>query len=211
MENDTLIKTVNLSCGYNNSIVLNNINLDIYTEDKIILRGENGSGKTTFLKTIIGIIKPVKGQIIKKNNINISYFKQNYPNPNFPISAKEIVSMGIYSKNSYSKKKAEKLIDEALEKTNTLHLKNQPFYSLSGGEKQRISLARCLCQNADILILDEPSSFLDRNSKLNFMNLIKNLSIDKTNKKNAIILASHDIELISTLNWKTLRVEAWKD
>ena len=211
MENDTLIKTVNLSCGYNNSIVLNNINLDIYTEDKIILTGENGSGKTTFLKTIIGIIKPVKGQIIKKNNINISYFKQNYPNPNFPISAKEIVSMGIYSKNSYSKKKAEKLIDEALEKTNTLHLKNQPFYSLSGGEKQRISLARCLCQNADILILDEPSSFLDRNSKLNFMNLIKNLSIDKTNKKNAIILASHDIELISTLNWKTLRVEAWKD
>lgn len=203
------LETFDLSVGYNDRAVLKNINLTVDETSRIIITGENGSGKTTLIKTLAGIIKPLEGRIIKKSGIVLSYFKQNYPNPDFPVSVREIVGMGL----KHSRDNEEKII-QALEKTNTLHLKNKLFYSLSGGEKQRVSLAGCICRNADLLLLDEPSSFLDKDSKNLFIDFLCSITLgNKSENRTAVILATHDTEIISVLssamNWSVYKVNAW--
>ena len=94
-----------------------------------------------------------------------------------------------------------KKIDEALKKADALNLKGRLFYSLSGGERQKVSLARCYCQNAKILLLDEPSSYLDLQSKKTFINQMKKLEQEDF----SVIAVTHDEEIIKELNWKTVR------
>ena len=98
-------------------------------------------------------------------------------------------------------------VEDALSKTGILHLKDSSFYLLSGGEKQRVSLARCICERSDLIILDEPSSFLDKESKNSFISLLLKIS----ESDSAVIIATHDKELITSLNFQVIEVNKWKD
>ena len=204
------MKISNLFAGYNNNLVINDFSLDLPIGNRIIICGPNGSGKTTLLKCILGIIKPFSGSISLEKGETISYCKQDFPNSDFPLKVEEVVAMGLFkSKSIKSQKfqKADSRIDDALKKADALNLKGRLFYSLSGGERQKVSLARCYCQNAKILLLDEPSSFLDIQSKKTFLNQMKKLEHEDF----SVIAVTHDEELIKELNWKTIRLNEKED
>lgn len=191
----------NLTAGYGKKIIIKDFSLEVKTGDRIIIAGSNGCGKTTLLKCILGIVKPFSGSISFEKNESIAYCKQDFPNVQFPITVKEIVEMGVKNRRN------DDMVDFALNKAGALELKNRLFFSLSNGERQKVSLARCYCQNADILLLDEPSSFLDTGSKSAFIEEMKNLE-----KENfAVIAVTHDEQIINTLNWKIVRGEEWSE
>lgn len=191
------MKIENLCVKYDKNIVIENFSLNLTLGEKIIIYGPNGTGKTTLLKTILGIVKATSGKIIFEDNEVIAYCKQDYPNPEFPITVEEVVAMGIKKQNKNSKED----IKNALTKANALNLQGRLFYSLSGGERQKVSLARCYCQNANLFLLDEPSSFLDTKSKNIFLEQMKNLE-----KQNCSVIAvTHDEELIKNLNWNVIK------
>ena len=191
------MKIENLCVKYDKNIVIENFSLNLTLGEKIIIYGPNGTGKTTLLKTILGIVKAASGKIIFEDDEVIAYCKQDYPNPEFPITVEEVVAMGIKKQNKNSKED----IKNALIKANALNLQGRLFYSLSGGERQKVSLARCYCQNANLFLLDEPSSFLDTKSKNIFLEQMKNLE-----KQNCSVIAvTHDEELIKNLNWKVIK------
>lgn len=191
------MKIENLCVKYDKNIVIENFSLNLTLGEKIIIYGPNGTGKTTLLKTILGIVKAASGKIIFEDNEIIAYCKQDYPNPEFPITVEEVVAMGIKKQNKNSKED----IKNALTKANALNLQGRLFYSLSGGERQKVSLARCYCQNANLFLLDEPSSFLDTKSKNIFLEQMKNLE----NQNCSVIAVTHDEELIKNLNWKVIK------
>ena len=190
----SLIELKNLSLGYDNNVVLKNINLSIDEGDFICVVGHNGSGKSTLIKGILGLIKPIKGKVIfndLKQNF-IGYMPQETRvDSNFPATAYEIVLSGTLNKtNFYSKKEK----DIALSNMKLLHisnLKNKSFSELSGGERQKVLLARSLCATTKLLILDEPSNNLDSNSKKELYETIKELN-DKNNI--TIIMITHDLD-----------------
>lgn len=191
------MKIENLCVKYDKNIVIENFSLNLTLGEKVIIYGPNGTGKTTLLKTILGIVKATSGKIIFEDNEIIAYCKQDYPNPEFPITVEEVVAMGIKKQNKNSKED----IKTALTKANALNLQGRLFYSLSGGERQKVSLARCYCQNANLFLLDEPSSFLDTKSKNIFLEQMKNLE----NQNCSVIAVTHDEELIKNLNWKVIK------
>ncbi len=165
--------------------------------DKLLVCGANGSGKSTLLKTILGIEKPLGGTITYTGKNNIAYCKQDFPNPDFPVTAEEVVAMGLYKKH-YSAEQ----VEQAMKKTDCWQLRKRLFYTLSGGERQRVSLARCFCQNSSLLLLDEPSSFLDAQSKETFLNLLQGMRTEPV----AIIAVTHDEEIIASLGWRVIRL-----
>lgn len=191
------MKIENLCVKYDKNIVIENFSLNLTLGEKVIIYGPNGTGKTTLLKTILGIVKAASGKIIFEDDEVIAYCKQDYPNPEFPITVEEVVAMGIKKQNKNSKED----IKTALTKANALNLQGRLFYSLSGGERQKVSLARCYCQNANLFLLDEPSSFLDTKSKNIFLEQMKNLE----NQNCSVIAVTHDEELIKNLNWKVIK------
>lgn len=198
MEN-LVLEIKNASLGYENHIVLDDFNLSLSKGEKYLLLGPNGAGKSTLLKSILKIIPLLNGTL--KTDGQIAYCKQDYQNINFPITVEEVVSMGLYNKKLTSVEK-EHLISSALLKTDAQDLRKRLFNTLSGGERQRVSLARCFTQEANLLLLDEPTSFMDKESRNSLISLLSSESL----KNMAIIAVTHDDEIISKLNWNTIRL-----
>lgn len=187
------IELINVTAGYKPSEpVIKDINLKIAEKEFLGIIGPNGGGKTTLLKVILGLIKPNKGKLIidgTENNSNskIGYVPQ-YSNfdKTYPISVKDVVSMGIKVNNIQS------VIESALSKVNLLNKMNVQIGHLSGGEQQRVLIARALATNPKILLLDEPTASIDTQTGNNIYELLTELNKEKT-----IILVSHDIGAIS--------------
>ncbi len=186
-----LIKLSNVSIGYGKKTVVENINLVIYVNDFIGLVGPNGAGKTTLLHTLLGILKPVKGQIIK-DNIIFGYVPQrDLVQPLLPYTVFEVVMMGRYplmKTFQHPNKKDNEIVEHCLEKVGILSLKNEQYNNLSGGQRQRTLIARALAVEPEILILDEPTNGMDTPSHHSLLNLINELHSDN---KLTIILVSH--------------------
>lgn len=203
----------NLSIGYNENAIFKNLNLSIKAGESIIISGDNGIGKTTLIRTLLGEVNPVSGSItINDTNISkipkatIGYIKQEKEKHNFPTNVKEVVEMGIREK--LSKKEKNYLIETSLRKCRANHLLERNYYTLSGGEKQRVSIARTLAQKAKILILDEPTSFLDHESEDELTQILQSLN---TTQMPTIICITHDLKLIKKLNWRVYKMEINND
>lgn len=193
--NTPIIDINNITVRYDNFNALEDISFKVYDKDFLAVLGPNGGGKTTLLNTILGIIKPSKGQI-NKNNIKIGYVPQfNKFDKSFPISVEDVVLMGeLSTKFSLFKKfsKAQKEnIYEIMKKLNVYNLRNRQIGELSGGQLQRVLIARALASNPNVLILDEPTASLDVQYKTDIYSLIKDL-----NKTITVIIVSHDLSLI---------------
>ena len=193
----------NVTAGYGEKIVIKDFSLTVNKGDHILLLGPNGSGKTTLFRLILGIIPPMKGKVEYPMGRSVSYAHQDPPSSPFPISVEEVVEMGLWK----SGREREKTINEALEMTDALHLKKRLFHSLSGGERQRVSLSRCLAQNSPLILLDEPSSFLDRESRDSFISLMEKVATPER----AIIAITHDSTVIDRLGWKEVALERRRD
>jgi len=175
---DEIIKYSNVSIGYGNKVILDGINISIFQNDFVGLVGPNGSGKTTFLKTLLGNIKPLAGQI-EKSDLTFGYVPQrDTVQPLLPYTVHDVVMMGRYSLLGLFKNPSkidEEIVNESLNRVGITSLRNLNYNSLSGGQKQRTLIARAMAVRPNILILDEPTNGLDTPSHHSVLNLVSDL------------------------------------
>jgi zinc transport system ATP-binding protein len=198
-----LITLENIWAGYDRNLILENINLKVNEQDFIGIIGPNGGGKTTLLKVLLGLIKPLQGNIsimgynAEKGRKYIGYVPQIFEfDRHFPVKVEDVVKMGRLSRSRlfhrYNQKDQEK-VNQSLDQVGLLNLKKRPIGELSGGQRQRVYIARALASNPQILLLDEPTASVDPQSQKDIYELLKEL-----NKTITIILISHDISAVST-------------
>ncbi len=202
MNQDIVISAKKLISGYKDKIVWEDASFEVKSGEFIVLLGPNGAGKTTLFKLILGLIKPLGGEIEvfgkvpSKGNSLISYFPQKRLIDNdFRLNCIEYVKLVLSGDKlgfSFGKKakEEEKAAIKALKMVDGLKFANKPLSQLSGGEQQKIFLAQALVQDPKILLLDEPLANLDLKREVELIELIKSVS-----KKNniTVILIAHDI------------------
>lgn len=189
-----LFELKNLSCGYNNDIVIKKVNAEIKEGDFLCVVGPNGSGKTTLIKTILGLIKPLKGEVIYHNlkPSFIGYMPQESKiDSRFPASNMEVVLSGTLNRVKHFYTKEDTLTAlENFKLLGIMKLKDKSFKDLSGGERQKVLLARSLSATTKLLILDEPSNNLDSKSKKELYKLMTKLN----EKGLTIVMITHDLD-----------------
>lgn len=186
-----LIETQNLTFSYLGKKTLFGISVSINQGDVLAVLGPNGSGKTTFIKMIVGLLKPDHGNILldgrnvatysrKELARKIAYVPQIHREA-FGYSAEDIVIMGRISHISllgrYGKKDR-KVAVESLEKMSVGHLSKSPYTEISGGERQLVLIARAIAQEAEIIVMDEPSSSLDFGNQLKLLATVRRLATE---------------------------------
>ncbi|MGB4204623.1 MAG: ABC transporter ATP-binding protein [Bacteroidales bacterium] len=197
-----IIELIDISATYGEEIVLKDVNLTINSNDFVGIIGPNGGGKTTLVKLMVGLLKPVKGQIIMhkangrdiKNQIGylpqISRFDKR-----FPISVIDVVLSGLVSDKAVFKRYTRTDKDKAVEllaRMGISDLYSRPIGELSGGQMQRVFLCRAIITSPSLLILDEPNTFVDSKFEAELYDILLEL-----NKTMAIIVVTHDIGTIS--------------
>jgi len=213
----TIIDVKNLSVRYESTVALQNISCQIEQGDFVGLVGPNGGGKTTLAKTILGLLSSREGKIILFGQDSarfnewqkIGYLPQKHTglNPLFPANVGEVVSLGLLS----AKKRPKKInksdwqeIDDLLKDIGIFDLKSKLISQLSGGQQQKAMLARALISKPEILILDEPSTALDPNSREQFFTRLEKLNKEA---KTTIILITHDTGYIGRYANKLLYID----
>lgn len=192
-----MLKINNLNFSYNNTppYLINDLNLHVEDGSYVSILGENGSAKSTLLKLILGFLKPKEGTI-KVQTDKIGYVPQRMEgyNPQFPITVTEMLRC--HQKTLKIKDKA--LINNSLEKVNMLKYKNSLIGNLSGGQVQKIFIARAVMGNPKLLILDEPSTGIDIPSQEEIYKFIKDL-----NKNSGVTVISVEHNLNAALENST--------
>ncbi len=197
-----LVRLENVWVYYDSIPVLEAIDLSIEANDFLGIIGPNGGGKTTLLKVILGLIKPSRGRVTvmgmppERGRKHIGYISQfNLFDHDFPISVLEVVLMGRYNKSGLLRRYSEedkKAATAALKTVEMLGYRDRQVGKLSGGEQQRVFIARALTTNPQLLLLDEPTASIDPNMQAEFYELL-----DKLKENMAIVLVSHDISAVS--------------
>lgn len=202
---NTILEIRDLSVGYDdNPNVLKNVNLDVFQNDFLGIIGPNGGGKTTLLKTILGLVKPINGDISfflqqqKIDKINIGYLPQiNQIDKKFPISVYDVILSGLTIKrglfSSYTKRQKDR-VGEVAGQMGLEKLIDRPIGALSGGQLQRALLGRAIIDGPDLLVLDEPNSYVDKRFETDFYKILEDI-----NKDTAIVLVSHDVGTVVSL------------
>ncbi len=193
-----IIKIEHLAAGYEGKEVLHDVNLTVYQDDYLGIIGPNGGGKTTLMRLILGLMKPTKGSISyykdgkQVKEITMGYLPQyNDLDRQFPISVYEVVLSGLNkSKSLFARfsKKHHQLVADTLERMQLVDLKDRHIGALSGGQLQRVLLARAIVSKPDVVILDEPNTYIDRRFQKQMYEMLEQI-----NKECAIIIVSHDI------------------
>jgi len=213
----TILESRDTSFGYGDDLVLKDINFSILAGDFVALMGPNGSGKTTLLKTILGIFTPIKGEVLLDGKPVLSYkakdrakkigYVSQEPTFSFPLTVGELVSLGRYAYSNRFKETPEdgKVVEEALRLTDSLALKDKRFTSLSGGERQKVLIARVLAQTSYLLLMDEPTSHLDIYFQLQILETLKRICWER---QLTIVAVLHDLNLISLFADKALLLKS---
>lgn len=183
----------NVSFSYNGEPVLQSITLAVPKNAFLALIGPNGGGKSTLIKLILGILRPVSGSIRvlgltpAEASRRVGYVPQETSlNKEFPVTAADVVRMGrLGQRNDHS---GGDIVDAMLERVGMADFRNRRIGDLSGGQRQRIFIARALAVEPDILILDEPTANIDLEGQMKMYAILKEL-----NESITIIVASHDV------------------
>lgn len=204
-----ILECKNLTMGYDKFIAFEKMNFILPDGAFLCIVGENGSGKSTLAKGLLGLIKPISGEIIYSDDVRgkIGYLpQQSQSQRDFPASVWEVVLSGCIKKQKlspfYSKEDKCKA-KEALDSLKILDLKNKPYKNLSGGQQQRVLLARSLCAAEKILLLDEPAASLDPIASSDMYEIVKRLN---TYNNMTVIMISHDIEAAINISSHILHI-----
>lgn len=198
-----IINCTNLGFSYNETEILNGINISISPGQMIGILGANGAGKSTLLKILCGVLKPKIGEALFNGEAlskmdrrdiakGIAYIPQD-PMFAFPFTVIEVVLMGrapYIGRFEFERDEDREIAENALQAVGILHLKDRLINEISSGERQLASIARGLVQEPEIMILDEPATYLDIKHRNEIMNILKDL---KENRGISIIAATHDI------------------
>ena len=192
-----LVEIKDMDLAYQKNLVLSNVSLSIFDHDFIGIIGPNGGGKTSLLKAILGLLKPVKGSIkYSFDRSEIGYLPQGSQiDESFPITVKEVIASGLEQGLKLGKltsRDRNQKVSQAMESVGIETLHSRPVGELSGGELQRTLLARAIISSPRILILDEPDTHVDNQFELELYALLKEL-----NQRVTVLLVSHDIGIIS--------------
>jgi len=197
------VNVENLWVEIDGKLILENINLKIYRGEIVAIVGPNGGGKTTFLKTLLGLVKPTRGRVeifglppreaVKRHLIGYLPQKVNFKRESC-LSALDVVLLGLWHK-PLPKKEKEKRALEAMEMFGVRHLAKERFSNLSGGQQQRVNLARVVAGEPKLLLLDEPTTGVDFPGQQTVYELLKKL---RDERGFTVITVTHDVGVV----WK---------
>lgn len=189
----------NLAIGYDGKAIVQNMNFSVTTGEYLCVIGENGAGKSTFMKTLLGLQPPIQGEILFGDNLKqneIGYLpQQTEVQKDFPASVREIVLSGCQNQlglRPFYNRKEKSYAEAILNKLQITDLAEQCYRELSGGQKQRVLLARALCATKKMLLLDEPVAGLDPKAAKEMYYLIQKINREENI---TVIMISHDIQI----------------
>lgn len=203
MQHTSIITLRNVGVNYEQSVALEDVNLDIFEDDFIGIIGPNGGGKTSLVKAIMGVV-PHSGEIEfapalrRKNHLKIGYMPQvSQFDTRFPISIEEVVLSGLQSEKGFFGRYTHadrQRATELLKQMGIDQIASRPIGEVSGGQLQRALLCRAIIAEPKLLILDEPTNFVDNNFEREFYALVKQL-----HERMAVMIVSHDVGTITSL------------
>lgn len=195
---EPLVRFRDVQLGYGRQVVLDNVNLDIVSGDFFGLVGPNGSGKTTLLRCLLGILKPLSGQVTRPVGLRVGYVPQREVlDPLFPLTALDIVLMGRYPRVGFFRAPARADRDfsmHCIEQVGLSEFAHKLYRELSGGQRQRVLIARALAVEPSLLVLDEPTNGLDLPTEASILSLIERLH---AKGGLTIVLVSHVLNVVA--------------
>lgn len=220
MNESGYIKATDFSVGYDGKSVVSDINININKGEIVSLVGPNGAGKTTIIKSIVNQLEPIAG-VLYLDGQNLSSMSSNEIAKQMSVvftnrmraemlTVREIVESGRYpytNRLGILGEHDRKIVDEAIELIGIEELQDRDFMKISDGQKQRVLLARAIAQEPEIIVLDEPTSYLDIKYKLEFLSLLYKLSREK---KLTVIMSLHEIDLARKVSDKVACFKAGK-
>lgn len=181
-----LITAANVSVTRQGNNILQDVSINIGTNDFVTIIGPNGAGKSMLLKCLMGFFKPESGTIKRKQMLKIGYVPQRMtPDHTMPISTRRFLTL--------RKKTDANSIKNVARETGIEAILNKPLYVLSGGELQRVLLARSLLNDPELLVLDEPAQNLDISGQLGFYKLLERVYRERSL---SILIVSHDLHMV---------------
>lgn len=212
-----IVSADKLCIRYNDLEVLSDISFSVKQGDYVGLVGPNGSGKSTLIKSFLGLIRPARGEVSVfgaspsslKEWHRIGYLPQKMAsfNPHFPSTVREVTALGLLAGKSFPKRleKPDKAaVDKVLALMNITDLADTLIGDLSGGQQQRVFIARALINEPELLILDEPTTALDPETRESFFSLLRALNRER---KTTVLLVTHDIGSIGEYATKLLYID----
>ncbi len=202
---DSILQTEKLTLAYGEKIIIKELDLSIPKGEITVFIGGNGCGKSTLLRSIARLLKPVGGSVLldgesiaklptKEVARKLAILPQGPDSPE-GLSVMQLVKQGRYPYQNWLKqwtREDEKLVNNALKSTSLLELKDKAIDELSGGQRQRAWIAMTLAQNTDIILLDEPTTYLDMTHQIDILDLLYDLN-EKENR--TIVMVLHDLNL----------------
>lgn len=201
-----IIDIKNLSAGYNGRNVIDNVNLTLYKHEFLGIIGPNGGGKTTLLKVMIGLERPTGGTVTREKGLKIGYLPQyNAADKQFPISVRDTVMMGLNSELGLWGRMTARhkdMLKATMERFRLAELAERPLKALSGGQLQRVLMARAIVSSPDVIVLDEPHTYIDKQFEDEF-----NSILEEERKRCAIVMVSHNVEYVRKTASKLILVD----
>lgn len=189
-----LISLVDVSMGWDGVKILDNVSLTVNEGDFMAITGPNGGGKTTLLRLMLGLLKPVSGKVVRcRPDLRIGYLPQkNMIDSHFPVTVRDVIQSGLLAVKGLDRQERVNRYDSVIKQMGLVEHADKPIGQLSGGQLQRTLLGRAIICKPNVLVLDEPLSYIDKRFESQLYQLMEELS-----KSTTIVLVSHEMSTIS--------------